>query len=385
MIRFRGFSRQSCASAALVTLLALGRSVPAASQSLPSHVSDATFWRLVTDFSEPGGAFQSENFLSNESEYQTVIPEVLRTTRPGGVYLGVGPEQNFTYIAALHPKIAFIVDIRRQALLQQLIYKAVFELARTRADFLSLLFGRTRARHLDRHSTPDLLFAAYEGVAADSIRSAQNATIIISWLTHHHRFVLDAHDIDAIRYVYKIISREGPFLFYASSESRPRNSRVTESTAWFPDRIIGADYASYMTTTDKGMFADGTGGVQRSYLATEENFLAVRALQRRNMIIPLVGDFAGPTTLRSVGQFLKDHRAVVTAFYTSNVESYLFKREGVWQQFYANVLTLPIDSHSTFIRWLPPSTELGSMGDLLAAFAAGRITAYANLREFSHR
>src|SRR5262245_57920843 len=84
-----------------------------APDTLPTHYTDAEFWRIVTDFSEAGGSFRYENFVSNEANYQVVIPEIKRMTRPGGVYLGVAPEQNFTYIAAIQPKVAFVFDIRR--------------------------------------------------------------------------------------------------------------------------------------------------------------------------------------------------------------------------------------------------------------------------------
>lgn len=369
---------------ALLALLSVGLSTPVAAQSLPAQLTDAEFWQLVTDFSEPSGSFGSENFLSNESEYQTVIPELMRTIKPGGVYLGVGPEQNFTYIAAVRPGLAFIIDIRRQAVLQHLVYKAVFELADNRADFLAFLFARSRPPGLDQHATPDALFAAYEKVAADSLMSLRNAARIIDWLAHHHGFALSTQDLDDIRHVYKIISREGPYLFYASSESGPRVRRVSEAAAWAPTRSIGADYTSYMVATDKGMITTDSGGVQRSYLATEANFRVVRDLQRRNLVVPVVGDFAGPSAIRSVGQFLKQRHATVTVFYISNVEFYLFKQEGAWQRFYANVGLLPLGPQSTFIRARPVS-ELGSIRDLLTAIAAGRVTTYANLRDFSHR
>src|SRR5262245_54107820 len=116
-------------------------------QSLPERFSDSEFWSLVTEFSEPGGYFRSDNFVSNESAFQHVIPALKKQIKPGGVYLGVGPEQNFTYVAALKPKLAFVIDIRRQNMLLHLMYKALFELSGNRTEFLSKLFAR---------STPDL-------------------------------------------------------------------------------------------------------------------------------------------------------------------------------------------------------------------------------------
>src|SRR5437763_952796 len=110
-----------------------------AAESLPSKLSDDAFWKMVTDFSEEGGYFRFENFLSTELGFQLVIPELKEITKPGGVYLGVGPEQNFTYILAIQPKIAFITDIRRQNMLELMMYKAFFELSADRPEFLSRL------------------------------------------------------------------------------------------------------------------------------------------------------------------------------------------------------------------------------------------------------
>jgi hypothetical protein len=83
-------------------------------EGLPAQLSDKEFWKIVTEFSEPNGAYIFENFVSNEDDYQAVLPELKKTFNPGSIFIGVGPEQNFTYIFALKPKMAFVVDIRRQ-------------------------------------------------------------------------------------------------------------------------------------------------------------------------------------------------------------------------------------------------------------------------------
>src|SRR5689334_5213250 len=100
--------------------------VLAAADSLPTHLTDQAFWQLSGDLSEENGYFRSDNLVSNELWFQTVIPELLSQIKPGGVYVGVGPEQNFTYIAALKPKMVFITDIRRGNLHTHLMYKALF-------------------------------------------------------------------------------------------------------------------------------------------------------------------------------------------------------------------------------------------------------------------
>src|SRR4051812_19699334 len=82
-------------------------------EGLPKQLSDRAFWQMIVDFSEPGGSFRSDNLISNERTVQFVIPALKKETTAGGVYVGVGPDQNFTYISALEPRMAFIVDIRR--------------------------------------------------------------------------------------------------------------------------------------------------------------------------------------------------------------------------------------------------------------------------------
>src|SRR5262249_33769885 len=140
----------------------VGSALVAAAQGIPNGVSDQEFWRLVSEFSEPGGRFQAE-FMSNEDSAQFVIPR-LKTARQGGVYIGVGPEQNFTYTAALQPKLAFVVDIRRDNTIEHLMYKALFELSTDRADFLSRLFSRKRPAGLDATTTVESLFDAFRTV-----------------------------------------------------------------------------------------------------------------------------------------------------------------------------------------------------------------------------
>src|SRR6185503_21002275 len=98
-----------CAVAAMVTW---ARPLHARAE-LPARLTDAEFWNLTEELSEPNGFFRSDNFLSNETGYQTVIPDLLERVKPGGVYLGVAPEVNFSYIAAIKPRMAFIIDIRR--------------------------------------------------------------------------------------------------------------------------------------------------------------------------------------------------------------------------------------------------------------------------------
>ncbi len=372
----RGITRRIAVCAVACSLLCIATPAFRAAESLPARISDEAFWTMVTDMSEPDGYFQFENFLSNELGYQYVIPRLLQKAKTGGVYLGVAPEQNFTYIAALKPKVAFIVDIRRQNMIELLMYKAAFELSETRADFLSLLFARRRPQGLSEKSTASELFSAYNNVRSDNELYKQNLQAMTDLLVKTHKFGLRATDVEgaeSIPYVYSVFVQAGPYLDYSTG-----------------GRGAGANNPTY---ADLMEIDDGTGQL-RSYLATEENYQFVRDLERKNLIIPLVGDFAGPKTLRAVGQYVKDHEALISAFYLSNVEQYLFN-DFKSDRFYDNVGSLPLDTSSTFIRAFSGGgfgggggafrfvSMLSSMTELLQEFKAGRVRQYGDVRNLS--
>jgi hypothetical protein len=287
---------------------------------LPSQLTDADFWRLSTEWSEPEGSYQSEGLTSNESLFQHVIPALSRRIRPGGVYVGVGPEQNFSYIAAVRPTMAIIVDIRRRNLQLHLMYKALFELSADRAEFVSKLFAKPRPTGVTLTSTPTELFEAFDRSRRDDALYRETATAIMARLATARALPLSAADRDGIAEVYRAFYENGFAL------------------------RISPTYADLMTQTD----ADG---VPRSFLATEERFHTVRTLHVNNQIIPVVGDFAGARTFRELARYLRGHGATVSSFYVSNVEQYL-RREGKWPLFCRNVATLPLDQSSTFIRAL---------------------------------
>jgi len=321
------FARSHYVLVAVLILLATVPSLPA--QSIPTKLTDEQFWKLSAEASEPDGTFRSDNLLSNEIYFQYVIPDLVKTAKAERIYMGVGPEQNFTYIAALKPKMAFIVDIRRGNLDLQLLYKAVFEMSKDRADFVSMLFARKRPEGLTTQTSAAEIFNAYKNVATDEDLYKQNLQAIEDHLRRTHKFDLSPGDISGIEYVYHNFFRFGPAINYNSS------------TGGFGGGMR-VSYAELMTATDQD-------GVNRSYLTNEENFRILKDLESKNLLVPVVGNFSGPKAIRAVGKYLKDVNARVSAFYLSNVEDYLY-RDGSWPSFCANVATLPLDEASTFIR-----------------------------------
>jgi hypothetical protein len=366
-----------------ITFLAFVSFAAAPADRLPRRISDAAFWQMISNLSEPGGSFPYDNFVSNETLFQRVIPELKKSTAVGGVYLGVGPEQNFTYIAALHPRIAFIIDIRRQNMIEQLMHKALIEMSANRAEYLSRLFSRKRPSGIHGDPTAAELFQSFAPVAPDPQLFTENLQAIKERLIRHHGFKLTDDDQKSLEFIYDSFFRTGPSVTYVGA--RPP----------LPD-IVMPTFEDLMTQTDPD-------GVNRSYLGNEESFRIVRNMEQDNLIVPLVGDFAGPKTLRAVGQYLKDNGAAVSTIYASNVEQYLFPNNGIaalsqqndnWKKYYWSLETLPFTPSASFIRTFnrfpPPCpkcvvfTVVCPITDMLQAFNEGRIKRYEDVLQMSH-
>jgi len=314
----------------------------AAAPPVPAQLTDEQFWQLSSESSEQDRYFRSDNLLSNELNFQYVIPELLKTAQQGRVYMGVGPEQNFTYIAAIKPAMAFIVDIRHGNLDVHLMYKALFEMSATRAEFVSRLFSRKQPAGLSARSTATELFTAYLKVEPSAELFATNLKAVVDHLKTKHKFPLSAGDEEGIEWAMSNYYRYGPSINYNSSD-----------TSAAPP-IVGADGGrrggggNFVTYADL-MMADDGARQERSYLANDENFTFLKNLETRNLLVPVVGDFGGPKAIREVGKYLKSNGAMVSTFYLSNVENYL-NTDGKTEAFLSNVATLPIDESSRFIR-----------------------------------
>jgi hypothetical protein len=308
----------------------------------PATLTDAEFWKLATESSEEDGYFRSDNLLSNETTYQWVISDVLKTAKQGRVYLGVGPEQNFTYIAALKPTMAFIIDIRHGNFDVHLMYKALFELSKDRIDFAFRLFSRKRPAELRPQATIREIIGALRASDGNKEIYEENLKAIEDQLLKKHSFPLTEGDREGIAWALSNYYRFGPDINYGSSLSAGVLPPSVIGVSGGRAGNTGATYGSLMT-------ADDGQGQNRSFLASEENFQFLKDLETRNMVIPVVGDFAGNKAIRAVGQYLKGVDAKVSAFYVSNVEQFLVQG-GTWETFCRSVRSLPVDETSVFIR-----------------------------------
>jgi hypothetical protein len=333
----------------------------APANALPQRLSDADYWKLMSDISEPGGYFRIEdNYTSNEMEVGLLYTMLRTSGVSGDVYMGVGPEQNFTYIASVRPKMAFIVDIRRQAVMQHLMYKAMFEMAKDRGDFISILFGKPRPPGIDTTTNIQKIWETYRTVKSDSVLAAQTYDRVVDRLTKRHGFVFTADEMAQLRAVFNAFYYYGPSISTRGSQGGRGG--------------YGGDFS------DLTGFSPDASGQPRSFLSSEDNYQYVKMLHERNLIVPVSGDFGGPKAIRAIASYLKDRHATVRAFYVSNVEQYLFQ-DGHDKAFYANVAALPVDSASVFIRpysmrrtsWGGPTQSLCPISSFLRAVDGGRI------------
>jgi hypothetical protein len=218
--------------------------------------------------------------------------------------------------------------------MQHLMFKAKkIELAKDRADFIALLFSKPRPADLDATISIQRLWNAYASVPTDRELASKNAVRIVDHLTRTHGFTFSAAEAAQLESVRAAFVLFGPDI---------------STRGWGGVGRVGG-YGGGGTFADLTGWAYDDAGEPRSFLTTEENFQFVKALHEKNLLVPVSGDFGGPTAIRAIGAYLQKRSAVVSAFYLSNVEQYLFQ-DGKARAFYDNVATLPLNDTSVFIR-----------------------------------
>jgi len=304
---------------ALAVQLLLAGSPPSAARR--AVAPDTTpFARLVFQLSELGGFFDSDNLISNESSYLHILGRLRDKGPSGGAYIGVGPDQSFSYIAVTRPSIAFIIDIRRENLLLHLLFKAIFESSRNRLEYLCLLFGRPAPADLvpwSRKSIEEII-EYLDHSPSDSARGARSQEALFERVGRYG-LGLAAEDFRTLQRLQQEFVTAGLDLRFTSYGRPPR--------------------PFYPTIRQLILEKDLTGR-QGNFLVREEDFRFVQELQRRDRVIPVVGDLAGPHALKAIGRYLADRRERVSLFYVSNVEFYLFRQE-TFGRFVENVRGLP--------------------------------------------
>ena len=295
-------------------------------RALPA-LSDSAWAALVLSLSETGGFFDTDNLISNERTYLHVIGPLRRLE--GGAYLGVGPDQNFSYIAAAQPAIAFLIDIRRDNFLHHLLLRSLFALSSNRAEYLARLHGRALpedARSWDARPLEEIL-DRIDSLPVDpqAVRATRQA---VDSLVGALPLPVRETDLATIRRFHSEFIEQGTALRFRSFGRAPRPFYPT-----YRELLLGRD-------------REGQLG---SYLVREEDFRRVKALQASNLIVPVVGDLAGPHAIQAIARWLEERGVGVSAYYTSNVEDYLW-RDGSYGTFAENVRALPWTRNGVIIR-----------------------------------
>ena len=357
----------------LADCFAHGQQPSRETHSRTAAIPAAEFSRLVQEFSEGGGSFFSDNFTSNEISYLHIADRLRERGISGGAYLGVGPEQNFTYIAKIRPQIAFIVDIRRQAVLQHLLYKAIFQKAKNRAQFLSLLFSRplTGAALSGKIPSLEVLLESVNQASTSEVIFKTNLATMRETIEREFQFPLSPDDLHSLEYVYRAFWRANLDISF---------------------RFGGMRWGGGFPRLRDLILATDLSGKLGNFLAREQDYEFVRKLELKNRVIPVVGDFGGAKALASVAAYLQRHGYTVSAFYTSNVEQYLFADE-MFGAFVENVRKLPVTRQSVIIRsaranWIPNTpqisgyrmtTVMGNISVFLQDYDAGLYSDYWSL------
>lgn len=288
---------------------------------------DTTFAGTVARLSEPAGYFDSDNLISNETSYLHAVTHLQTIGVHGGAYIGVGPDQNFSYIAVIRPTVAFMIDIRRDNLLMHLMFKALFQRSRNRLEYLSRWTGRLvppDVREWDGASIDSIL--AYVDSLPIDPTGAETDSMIRT--VRQYGIPLVAVDTSTLRRFHNEFILQGLDLKFNSSGRAPR---------------------FYYPTLRELILQRDLEGYRMSYLATEERWRFVKDLEARDRIIPVTGDLAGAKAFPAIAREISALKEHVSALYVSNVEMYIW-RDGSFRTFAANAARLPRDERSVIIR-----------------------------------
>jgi hypothetical protein len=364
--RAQSFDRFLVANLLVILLL------PAAI-SAPRPVKDhKAFAALSNRLSEQGGYFDSDNLISNETSYLHVLGKLRELGVSNGVYIGVGPDQNFTYISKIRPRMAIIIDIRRDNLLQHMLFKALFERSRNRIEYLCNFFGKPfpKTKGWEQRSVKEII-EYIDGTASDAKLFEKNLKSVKQEV-QKYGIALSQTDLDTIAKIYNAFFSAGLDIRYSSYHRPPRSIYPT-----YRDLLLERDLS----------------GQTQNYFNSEDDFQFLKRLEEQDLIVPVVGDLSGPQALRAIGQYITEMKERVSAFYVSNIEFYL-QRQGTFDKFVENLKLLPIDNRSLMIRsyfnyYAPPhpqaeanhfSTQLlQRIEDLLKQCASGECESYNDI------
>jgi hypothetical protein len=284
------------------------------------HRPAGSFARLISELSSGETGPAADNLMSNEDSYPRVATELTRHAPRGAIYLGVGPDQNFTLIAQARPDLAFIVDYRRRNLRLHLIHKALMTLEEDRMGYLSGLTARAPSG-LARDASIEDMIAAFRAAP-------------------FRRTKLD----EAVSEVAQSLKPLG----------------AVEDGEWSDIATIQAKLAGpgldarflalkMYPTLARQLATRSRDGHPAHFLASEASYRYVRDLHRADHIVPFVGDLSEADGLQGLSRWLVKEGHKLGVVYVSDVEFFLL-RSGRFAAYAANLARLPRAAGAVIVR-----------------------------------
>jgi hypothetical protein len=280
----------------------------------------ASYGELIRALSEPETGPHGDNFLTNEDSFPRVVGALGRQAPGGGVYVGVGPDQNFTYIARCRPDVSFVLDYRRRNLRLHLLHKALFMLSEDRVAYLTRLTCR-RPGPMPEGPTADQLVGAFEAVPFEGR-------------------LLERTRAEVVRLLRPLgVLGEDEWEDLATIQARVAGPGLNARFLALP---IYPTFGQLIRTADRD-------GRPAHLLATEESYRSVRDAQLGDRVLPLVADLAGDAALPRLADWLRRRGLAVSVVYVSDVEFFLL-RGGRFDAYVANLDRLPRAEGALIVR-----------------------------------
>ena len=282
---------------------------------------DETLTRLISALSEPDSGPPADNLVSNEDSYVCGAGDLADTAHAGGVYLGVGPDQNFSMIAASRPDLAFVVDYRRRNLRLLMLHRALMALAKDRRGYLSRLTARPPIGPSGGDATGAEMAEAFGRGSMDRGR-------------------LDEEVFEVARYLRPFgLLEPAEWADLATIQAKLAGPGVNARFLGLPG----------YPTLKRMMGATDHEGRRSHFLESEAAYGFVRDLQIADRLVPIVGDLAGHAAFARLADWLNRHGLEVATVYVSDVEFFLL-RAGRFAPYVVNLSALPRRKDARIVR-----------------------------------
>ena len=292
---------------------ALGASLWSEARKFASSSEPASQLRdAIERLSGPETGPAADNLVSNEDSYPRIAGQIAEDAPRNGVYLGVGPDQNFTMIAHSRPRWALIVDYRRRNLLLHLAHYALFRLSPDRVSYLERLTARKPTAKLSEASAGRELVEAFSKTTMDRRR-------------------LDSSIADARKVLGPLgIVRESEWAALATIQAKMAGPGLNARFLALP---------MYPTLGQMIQTPDAEGR-SAHFLSQEPLYQVVRDLQREERVVPAVGDFGDPAAFERLRRWLREGELKIALAYVSDVEFFLL-RVGKFDAYARGLESLP--------------------------------------------